>query len=159
MHTGCVLPPTLLAEWPGSFMCCCANVGVEQITEIRVSRESWHWRIKFSCHSYQVSNQQPFNHKSGAQLTQCAVEPLFKEMVHTGIKFVGISSRDCEQDYSSQFQNFSKTWRSFSQTELLSRAKYKNVNSACAILRTVTHCLLQIIILIRSEPGLGVIRS
>ena len=27
---GCSMPPALLAEWPGSFMCHCGNTGVEQ---------------------------------------------------------------------------------------------------------------------------------
>ena len=37
---GCNLPPALLAEWPGSFMCYCSNMGNGTDTEIRVSTEN-----------------------------------------------------------------------------------------------------------------------
>ena len=33
-------------------------------TEIKVSKESWPWRRKFSCHSCQDSNPGPFDHES-----------------------------------------------------------------------------------------------
>ena len=65
----CNLPPALLAEWPGSFMCYCVNMGGTD-TEIRVSTESWPWRRKFSCRSCRASNQRPFNHKSSTLTTE-----------------------------------------------------------------------------------------
>ena len=36
----CNLPPTLLAEWLGSFMCHCGNTGVE-----RTPNKSWHTKL------------------------------------------------------------------------------------------------------------------
>ena len=35
----CNLPPALLAEWPGSFTCYCANTGVERITKSEPERK------------------------------------------------------------------------------------------------------------------------
>ena len=63
------LPPALLAEWPGSFMCYCGNTGVERIPDW-VSTESWPLRRKFSHHSSRDSNPRPFNHESGALTTE-----------------------------------------------------------------------------------------
>ena len=59
----CNLPPPLLAEWPGSFTCCCGNTGVERIRQ-SVSTESRPWRRTFSRHSCRDSNQRPFAHES-----------------------------------------------------------------------------------------------
>ena len=46
----CNLPPALLAEWLGSFMCCCNETGVEQMLKWESAKMIW-W---------------PFNHGSGA---------------------------------------------------------------------------------------------
>ena len=54
----CNLPPTLMAEGPGSFTCYCGNTGVERILEKTISRRS-----------SRDSNSQPFDHESGALLT------------------------------------------------------------------------------------------
>ena len=61
----CNLPPALLAEWPGSFMCYCSKTGVERILKW-VSTENWSWRRKFSHCSCRDSNPRPFDHESGA---------------------------------------------------------------------------------------------
>ena len=45
-------------------------------TEIRVSKESWPWRRKFSCCSCRDSNPQPFNHKSGTLTTELSRSPV-----------------------------------------------------------------------------------
>ena len=67
----CNLPPALLAEWPGSFMCYCSNTGPGGTdTEIGVNTESWLWRIKFSRRSCRDPNPRPFNHESGALTTE-----------------------------------------------------------------------------------------
>ena len=71
----CNLPSALLAEWPGSFMCSCDNMGVERIPRW-VSTERWPWRGKFSCHSCRDSNPQPFNHQAGALTTELSLLPI-----------------------------------------------------------------------------------
>ena len=67
----CNLPPVLLAGWLGFFMCYSDNTGMD--TEIRVSTESWPWRWKFSSHSCQDSNPQPFDHESGTLTTKLSL--------------------------------------------------------------------------------------
>ena len=71
----CNLPPALWAEWLGSFMCYCGNTGGGTDTEIRVSTESWPWRIKFSCHSSRDSNPWPFDHEPGTLTTELLPTP------------------------------------------------------------------------------------
>ena len=91
----CDLPPALLAEWLGSFMCHCSNTGVEQTLN-----KSWHTKLtlgkKFSCCSCWDSHSQPFNHKSGALTNKLPWLPTFKD-------------RCCEinQYYYSQKQSMS----------------------------------------------------
>ena len=73
-HSACIvfncnLPPALLAEWPGSFMCYCSNVGGTD-TEIRTSTENLPWTRKFSHCSSQNLNQRPFDHKCSALTTE-----------------------------------------------------------------------------------------
>ena len=51
----CNLPPTLLAEWLGSFMWCCGNTGWHRMTDIKLKRKSQQLTLekKFShcsCH-------------------------------------------------------------------------------------------------------------
>ena len=58
------LSPALLAEWPGSFTCYCGNKGSGTDTEVRVSTESWPWRIKLP-----PLLPGHFDHESGASLT------------------------------------------------------------------------------------------
>ena len=43
--------------------------------DIRVSTESWPWRIKFSRSSCRDSNPRPFNHESGALTTELSRSP------------------------------------------------------------------------------------
>ena len=62
----CNLPPARLAEWPGSFTCCCGNTGVERIPKW-VSTKSRPWRRTVSRRSSRDSNPRPFNHKSSWQ--------------------------------------------------------------------------------------------
>ena len=50
----CNMPPALLAECPGSFMCHCGNTGVERTPN-----------KKFLCQSCQDLKLQPFDHESG----------------------------------------------------------------------------------------------
>ena len=57
------LPPALLAEWLGPFMCHCSNTGWNG-HQIRVSSQSQLWRRKFSRRSCQDLNSQPFGHES-----------------------------------------------------------------------------------------------
>ena len=66
------LTPALLAEWPGRFTCYCGSKGGGTDNEIRlrVSTESWLWRIKFSRRSCRDSNTRPFNQESGALITE-----------------------------------------------------------------------------------------
>ena len=74
----CNLPPVFMAEWQGSFMCCCGNTGVERMdTRIRVSTGSWLWRRKFSCCFCQDSNLQPFSHESGTLTTELSPLPFY----------------------------------------------------------------------------------
>ena len=72
----CNLPPALLAEWPGSFMCYCGNTEVERISEMRISTESRSWRRKFSRLSCRDSNPRPFDHESGALTTELSPPPV-----------------------------------------------------------------------------------
>ena len=65
----CNLPFVLLAEWLGSFTCYCS-------TQTRVSRESWHWRRKFSHLSHWDSNLRPFDHESGTLTTELSTFPI-----------------------------------------------------------------------------------
>ena len=71
------LPPALLTERLGSFMCHCANMGVEQ-----TPNKSQHWELslekKISWHSYQDSNSQIFNHKPGALSTELSQPQIMK---------------------------------------------------------------------------------
>ena len=70
----CNLPPTLLTEWPESFMCYCSNTGEERIPKW-VSTESWPWRTKFSNCFCQDLNLQPFDPESGALTTEVSLLP------------------------------------------------------------------------------------
>ena len=67
---GCHLPPTLLAEWLGSFMWYCDNTGWNGHRR-RVSTESSLWRRQFSRCSCRDWNSQPFNRESRALPTPC----------------------------------------------------------------------------------------
>ena len=69
-YASCNLPPALLAEWPGSFMCYHGNTGVEQIPNYRP------WRRKFSHRSSRDLNPQLFNHESGALTTELSLPPI-----------------------------------------------------------------------------------
>ena len=64
----CNLPSTLLAEWPGSFMCHCGNTEWN-VHRLRVSSESELKRRKISRRSWRDSNSQPFDHESGTLQT------------------------------------------------------------------------------------------
>ena len=44
MHVSCNLPPALLAQWPGSFMCCCGKTGWNGYRSCYKSRN---WRQDF----------------------------------------------------------------------------------------------------------------
>ena len=44
--------------------------------QIRVSKQSWLWRRKFSCYFCRDSNSQPFDHESGAQTNKLSQLPL-----------------------------------------------------------------------------------
>ena len=51
---------TLVAEWPGFFMCYCSSTGVEQIPSKKVSSESWTWKRKLShCSCWDLSITSP----------------------------------------------------------------------------------------------------
>ena len=80
MQGGCVfscnLPPALLAEWPGSFMCYHGNTGVEQIPKYQP------WRRKFSCHSSRDLNPRPFNHESGTLTTELSPPPIVTVLLY-----------------------------------------------------------------------------
>ena len=83
--SSCNLPPALLVEWPGSFMCYCGNTGGRTDTGIGVSTESWPWRRKFSHRSFRDSNPQPSYHESDALTTE--LSPLTKRACCQYTKF------------------------------------------------------------------------
>ena len=70
----CNLLPTLVAEWPVSFTCCCYNM--------RVSTESWPRRRFFLCHSCRDSNPWPLTHESGALTAELSVRCYFLILFH-----------------------------------------------------------------------------
>ena len=77
----CIRPPTLLAEWPGSFTCCCSNRRVERMPK-SVSAESWPWRTKFSRRSCRDSNPRPFGHESCALTTELSPLPVLHIIIY-----------------------------------------------------------------------------
>ena len=60
------LPPVLLAEWPGSFICHCSNTGMERTSNNLTGTESSLWRRKYSHRSCRGSNPISFDHESVA---------------------------------------------------------------------------------------------
>ena len=72
----CNLPPALLAEWPGSFMCYCSGTD----TEIRVSTESWPWRRQFPTTPVGTWTRGPFDQEPDALTAE--LPPLPSVRVH-----------------------------------------------------------------------------
>ena len=70
----CNLPPALLAEWPGPFMCYCGDTWVNGYRNKSQHRKST-LEKKFSYRSSRDSNPRPFNHESGALTTELSPPP------------------------------------------------------------------------------------
>ena len=71
----CNLPPTLLAEWPWSFMCRCDNTGGGTDTEEESEQKKKTLEMEILPRSYQDSNSQPFDQESGAHQLSCTSYP------------------------------------------------------------------------------------
>ena len=139
----CNLPPELLAEWLGSFMCYRGNMRKERILK-SVSTESWPWRRKLSHHSSWDSNPKPFNHESGALTTELSMlhvhQSACKCLLHT--TFTNPKQNTCTHShtqkiyiythrlYANNTQGASEAtdWSSLSQTNEETACTYAHKN-------------------------------
>ena len=72
----CDLPPALLAEWPGSFTCCCSNSWGWNEYQNKSAQKNWPWRRKFShCSCGDSKLPQLFNNEPGALPTEQSLLP------------------------------------------------------------------------------------
>ena len=108
----CNLPPELLAEWLGSFMCYRGNMRKERILK-SVSTESWPWRRKLSHHSSWDSNPKPFNHESGALTTELSMlhvhQSACKCLLHT--TFTNPKQNTCTHSHTQKIYIYTQTLR------------------------------------------------
>ena len=111
----CNLPPELLAEWLGSFMCYRGNMREERILK-SVSTKSWPWRRKLSHHSSWDSNPKPFNHESGALTTELSMlhvhQSACKCLLHT--TFTNPKQNTCTHSHTQKIYIYIYT--DFTQT-------------------------------------------